>query len=629
LLSASGGLVLLAGEPRAVSNAAIIVLIYACAVVRSAGGRRMLLGSLALAAVAALSLGAVQLLPGLAFLHASQRGSSGYAFFAFGSLPLRLLPLQAVPYLLGGFSQLNLLPDYAGTYNLPEVTGYVGLLALVALISIPFWRQAKYTRLNAWLVMVLVGLILALGGETPLGHLLARVPLYGSQRLQSRNLAILDLGLAGTLACWLDAVVTAPQRGVVRARAQLERAVSLVPVVVVVSVVAVAVVWGDALQRFLHVPRVRPHLFADEWWYLVAAIVLAGSVALFVVVHRSLSPRYRAWALITIFLFDLGLTLVNQDASPVPTGELVDSPRVAGRLAAALRPAGRFAVYDPESRVSTMHHYLARALSPDATILHDLSTVQGYGSIVDAGYQALTKSHNRLLIAPQALAGTTADVLNLRLVLVRFSYLTSSSSAGSSPLPPRPRVQAALEEPHWRSDGRYGPFAAFINTRALGRVWVATRVEPTQPAAGAEVRVVTTGTEDDETDVVRSTTAGMLVRSVVWSNGWIATVHMPDGSSRSVPARRLGVVQGVRIPAGSTRVTWSYKPSDVRWTFRLSVLATFFLVALVSVSSASSLLARRRERAVAQGRLASGATRRSAQPPGDVPPSQRVRSGSS
>src|SRR5262249_154712 len=55
-----------------------------------------------------------------------------------------------------------------------------------------------------WHVMALVGVALALGGNTPLGSVLAQLPFYGTQRLQSRNILVLDVALAVLLAYWAD-----------------------------------------------------------------------------------------------------------------------------------------------------------------------------------------------------------------------------------------------------------------------------------------------------------------------------------------------------------------------------------------------------------------------------------------
>ena len=69
--------------------------------------------------------------PGLAVVGSSQRGVSSVALFNSGSLPHRWLLL--VPDLLGGpFGQ----PAFLANYNLAEVTGYVGILPLVAAFAL-------------------------------------------------------------------------------------------------------------------------------------------------------------------------------------------------------------------------------------------------------------------------------------------------------------------------------------------------------------------------------------------------------------------------------------------------------------------------------------------------------------
>ena len=52
--------------------------------------------------------------------------------------------------------------------------------------------------------MALAGVVLALGGNTPLGRVLVHLPLFGDQRLQSRNILVADLALAVLLAYWAD-----------------------------------------------------------------------------------------------------------------------------------------------------------------------------------------------------------------------------------------------------------------------------------------------------------------------------------------------------------------------------------------------------------------------------------------
>ena len=145
VLGVSGGLVILSGEPRAMANVAVVVLVYGVFVLWRSPYRNQLLAAIGSAALFAFALGAVQLLPGLDFLAVSQRGHVGFSWYTVGSLRFSQLTLSVVPYLIGGYNDLRLLPSFAGRgSNLDEITGYVGLLALVVLFTIPFWIRAKY-----------------------------------------------------------------------------------------------------------------------------------------------------------------------------------------------------------------------------------------------------------------------------------------------------------------------------------------------------------------------------------------------------------------------------------------------------------------------------------------------------
>ena len=85
-----------------------------------------------------MALSAVQLLPGGEFVSLSQRHAENYAFFGSGSLRISWSSLLLVPNLFGGDGFLH-QPVFFNDYNLPEVTGYVGLLPIVAVVAFA-WR---------------------------------------------------------------------------------------------------------------------------------------------------------------------------------------------------------------------------------------------------------------------------------------------------------------------------------------------------------------------------------------------------------------------------------------------------------------------------------------------------------
>jgi hypothetical protein len=221
---------------------------------------------------------------------------------------------------------------------------------------------------------------------------------------------------------------------------------------------------------------------------------------------------------------------------------------------------------------------LAQALRPDLPMLRALPSVQGYGSVVEATYAARTGTHTIRVVKPSVLAGTEADDLNLRRLLVPPSYVEPPTTAGGSRSVDT-ALQAALAAPRWRRTGTIGEFAVFTNTRARGRAWLQPMAASAGGASGS-VTVQRVGTQDEETDRVRSNDPVRLVRSVAYADGWSAELRTADGSVRSVPVRRLGLVQSAAVPAGVTTVTWTYHAPGLRAGLVLTLLALALLLTL-------------------------------------------------
>ncbi len=279
-LAAAMGLIILAGEPRAIDDAAVLIGGYALwRVVRQGRGRGPAALSIAAGLALGAGLGAVQWLPGLAAISTSQRGAATVALFNSGSLPHRWLLLMLVPDLLGGSGSFG-QPDFAAHYNLAEVTGYAGIAPLVAaaallgrlrLAELRGPGPGRLARLPEWLVwhvMAAAGVVLALGGNTPLGRVLVHLPLFGDQRLQSRNILVADLALAVLLAYWADSPFgeRSRQPGPARGPGRLARAwhrvrgsrwadretvLGVLPPLGVIGVVVLGLTWGAGFFRWL------------------------------------------------------------------------------------------------------------------------------------------------------------------------------------------------------------------------------------------------------------------------------------------------------------------------------------------------------------------------------------------
>jgi hypothetical protein len=477
-LAAAVGLIILAGEPRAMDDAAVILGLYA--VWRAARlGRAWAPAALSVAAGLALGIavGAVQWLPGLAAVSTSQRGAATVALFNSGSLPHKWLLLLLVPDLLGGSGSFG-QPAFAASYNLAEVTGYVGILPLVAAFMLAGrlrWADlrgpGRLARLPEWLVwhgVAVAGVGLALGGNTPLGRVLVHLPLFGDQRLQSRNVLITDLALAVLLGYWADATARAPGRlpwlrwpgrgpGPRWRWPGRETVLGALPPLGVLAVIALALAWGAGFFRWLGLAAGTASAVTGrlEPWLLPSAVLAAGALA-FVVAGRHAPPRLRSRLLGGLVLADLVVfTLLSvvavlpglggghhaatsrrrQAANLVLLGRAGHPPRA--RPVATLGYGGRFAVYDPGELDA---EDLTDLDPPDLNVLAATASVQGYSSLVDGGYAAATGSHRATgdgqdVLSPQAVGDGVLDQLGTSVLLTPPGYLITAAGQPSPAAP--------------------------------------------------------------------------------------------------------------------------------------------------------------------------------------------------
>jgi hypothetical protein len=484
VLATATGLVILAGEPRAIDDSCVIVLIYAAWTVARLGRRA---GPAAVSVTAGLvlgaCLGAVQWLPGLATISTSQRGASSMALFNSGSLPVRWLLLTLVPDLLGGSGSLG-QPSFFTSYNLTEVTSYVGILPLVAAFALlgRLRLRPRPPEWVVWHVIALTGVVLALGGNTPLGGLLYHLPLFGDQRLQSRNVLVLDLALAVLLGYWADQPF-GRERGVkvprVRAsrfvrlpparRTAPEAVLAVVPALAAVVVVVLGLTWGAGLLHWLGmgVGQSASVIGRLKAWLVPYALLGAGAAALVTFGPRA-GPRLRSrlfagFVVIDLVVFTvlcvvevspgLSLSAADSGSSASPAGSAAArivtatalSPRPVATLSprpvAALGYPGRFAIYDPDlldpGELSDLDPPDVNAIGSQA-----MPSVQGYSSIVDDYYASATGSHQATgegqdTLAPRAVSDGTLDQLDTSVVLTLSGYLiTKVGGNGPAAGPP-------------------------------------------------------------------------------------------------------------------------------------------------------------------------------------------------
>jgi len=664
LLAGVMGLNLLTGEPRSMAETEIVgSVLVAWLALRGYPGdtvtpqrRCALVGYAALAALWAVALGAAELLPGRSFILASQRATESYTFFGLGSLRPSWTILMLVQNLFGGngvFGQ----PAFSNTYNLPEVTGYVGLLPLAAFLVLVVRGVGRRADPRArdwrpWLFLAPLGLLLAWGTFTPLGHVFAEIPFYNKVRLDSRNLQIVDLALAMVFAFWLELFLSGEWRE--RADRPLRwlrevavpAAFPLAGLAAALSMLWFPVTVLTALGALPTDPNGR------RPWMAAQAAVAVGALAVVVAWRRS-PPALARRLLVAVVVADLGLfnlacsTGMWAGGQPEPT-------RAEG--AAALGAAGRFAIVGVPSITQ-----LSSISEPDLNALTGLDSVQGYGSILSGTYDQVTGTHFMSTMDPCALARGVFVPLRLATVLVLPGSLVQRLAPGQAPGPPprcpgaapagtassrtfylgsqvtvtsaflasarppadaplvgvvgpsgrlgypgqsarrRPggwevrfdgaqRAQAivvrgpggrawseastlttlgggrdeldgpfqqAFGQPSWHQRGFWEDYARFETDR-LGPTVAVVGVP------GARATRLALGPEGEETDAVVTPRPALVVRSEAYLAGWEVRAT-PIGGGRTVrlPVVRVGLIQGVRVPAGRWRLTFTYWPSGL------------------------------------------------------------------
>jgi hypothetical protein len=530
------------------------------------------------------------------------------------------------------------------------------------------WRALRASEgLGVWYLLIVVGLLLSFGGYTPLGHLLVHLPIYGQQRLQNRNMIMVDISLAILFAYWIDGVryrVAAGRdtEGPTRA----ERTWAVLPVVCLIALAAALVASPVVLSQELGSP-VPLGSFRHLELYLVVGLAIAVVGGLLAAGWDRIPRRYLLRGVMALVAVDLLVYGANQYwLTAPPRSAFTDTTAMANQVAAQTGPSGRFAIYDPDESDPIVLNDLGQ---PDLNILRKLSSVQGYGSLVNGDYDAATGSHQQSALSPAGLAGSTFDDLNLTTLVTRPGYFTQPPGSTSAPTGPVPQtvpaggqrswyvgrplqltgvsvqlhpdpsciappgglglglltpgggpkagppllpiagrsasagatldgatavgivitnstgcpmtvdsatvassagnlllagvLQSVVTAPKWQFVETLGSFVVFRNTAARGRFWV----EPADggPAPAAALRVTDDPITGNQSVEVSTSRPSVVVRSVAAAPGWTATVRTrPTGPSREITVATSGaLVQSVPVPAGSSTVTWSYRPASV------------------------------------------------------------------
>ncbi|HVB05784.1 MAG TPA: hypothetical protein VNF07_06015 [Acidimicrobiales bacterium] len=445
---------ILAGDPRALTSTAIVAIPYALVLSwRPLGALLRALVPMALGALLGGLLGAIQWLPGLTFLSNSQRSSAAYSFFGTGSVDaFRLATQLLVPFFLGGNGNLA-LPVYAGNYNLPELSIGSGLVALAAALLYLFPLAASLRarvlglphaadgrHLGLWYLIGALGVLLALGTTIPLGHLTVHLPLFGGERLQNRSAVLFDLALA-VLAAYLVEDLGTPDSEVRRLLLGRRRVVVLLPALGSIGLAALAIADPGRLAAHFRLPRLLATLHGMRPYFVATIIFAVLSAGALLVAARRGTRAARLIVGAAVFA-DALLYGLNASYPAVPESSLAAHTPLSQGLARYTGPTGRFALYNPSFAIPAEGPVAVNELGvTDLNILHDVASVEGYGSLVSGAYQQVTATHFFENVSRSLLSSSEADTLDLRsLVALPLSFSITLPIGSPIPLSVAPGV---------------------------------------------------------------------------------------------------------------------------------------------------------------------------------------------
>ncbi len=412
--------------------------------------------------VAGLALAAVQILPTLELLRNSMRADASYDFFTSFSLPRRFLWTFFAPFVVGGGDGNLFRAPYVGPAFYAEYVGYVGLATIgLAIVCVLLKRDA---RTKFWAVVVVAGLILALGRYAPFGFykIIYAVPVLNLFRVPARHLMEVEFALAVLAGRGLTAITkthdlcsTTPSLTVGLLPRTLRSVLTAGAIVFVLTCLAITVGRPANFQlgRSGPVSILRaPELFLP----VVMAALSVCALWLYAKGHRR-----GLLLLLAVLAFDLclwGQSSGWRAASPKSDFELWGQPKTMeslrperpSRVVVNNRDTGPYRIltqdiaFDPDRLAAVAPPQTGAAwvpsLQPDIYMMYQIENAAGYDGFGLARYSRLAgdmKVWGDLTDANRTLGDESRelDLLNVRYLLARSPSATAAGEAASVEFP--------------------------------------------------------------------------------------------------------------------------------------------------------------------------------------------------
>ncbi len=322
---------------------------------------------------------------------------------------------------------------YIGPYNFPEVTSYVGILALIAACTLLVRRWRKRTEARSWwvwYVVLAIGIVSALGAQTPFGHLLFLIPFVKDERLLNRNILLVDFSLAMLFAWWVHLLLAERAgkgrgpRVSLRTRwrpgGRAELVATCAPFAVALVLCAWAWLGGSLLERALGAQFVPSSATRMAVAGIMTGGVLIAGCATWIVLHAERFAARELRRLLAVVL-TAGPDRLQRVGAP-PTGQPHPGPGARSH-GHRVHPPGRRRTL-PHLRPRPIRRRPAPRARPDRPqhLQLGLPSGQGYAALTDGDYYDATGAHYQEDLAPASLAETTWDDLNVSTLLSLPGY---------------------------------------------------------------------------------------------------------------------------------------------------------------------------------------------------------------
>lgn len=583
---------ILAGHPQMVAYSTLLVGLYAAwrALSLPAGQRLAYGGHLLGLGAIGVGLCAMQLLPLFDLIRQSPRQAIDYQWLAISSAAPQSLPTLLFPFLYGVNAPSPLLPTplWGGSSWTLGQEGFVGMVAAtLATLGGLRWREAPQARF--WLLVALVGLLLALGDHTPLYRIWGMLPVVNMMPYASRH--FLEFTFAVAMLAGLGLAV-------VERRAQPRRTIAAIAAIMAVTAAGLA---GVAFWAPGFIARTQPYLpqvdlqaalamSSAAVWLPPALLVLTAGVIVLGLRGHSFPLRAGVLALLLTDLFVYGAHQGRFSTCPrVPEAIALRSGFEVDWRQGRTLPLSRW-VYP----YGDNYAYLQALQYPGVSNLEGIPSVKGYDAFVLERYHRLLGiNHGGYLRDPSFIREPGNHVVDV----LAMGQLRLDPAVAAEP------GWQSLDAARWHKLPAEDSFTVFENRRALPRAWRPGMVSYATPeAVDARMSGDPTFSPRDEALVETplaprrwtggETTArtvsfnrvqlrtsgvgpGLAVVSESYDPGWRAFV-----GNREFPVHRVdGLVLGVEVPPGNWEIELRYEPRLWRAGLAGSALSILILAA--------------------------------------------------